>query len=184
MGPLFLRLIFYMVTGVLLASISWSTISHSAVTGDYLLSFILLGMMFYVVGQFFVDRLRPEVAPHDFHDTLPWKTPHRTTMGGLWLRVGFNTLLNIAIYTALAFALILLTTARPAFMVLLGTLFVIRIPHLYWSMRGRYDSVTDSESAVLQYRGGSQTDRRTRWLLPIGMAGLGSAVAAIGMLLG
>ncbi len=83
MGPLFLRLIFYMVTGVLLASISWSTISHSAVTGDYLLSFILLGMMFYVVGQFFVDRLRPEVAPHDFHDTRLWKTPHKDNDGGI-----------------------------------------------------------------------------------------------------
>ena len=71
MGPLFLRLIFYLVTGVLLASISWSTIFHSAVTGDYLLSFILLGMMFYVLGQFFVDRLRPEVAPHDFHSSRP-----------------------------------------------------------------------------------------------------------------
>ncbi len=184
MGPLFLRLLFYLVTGVLLASISWSTISHSAVTGDYLLSFILMGMMFYVVGQFFVDRLRPEVAPQDFHDTRLWNTPYTTTTGGLWLRVGFNTLLNVAIYTALAFALILLTTARPAFMVLLGTLFVIRIPHLYWSMRGRYDSVADSESAVLQYRGGSQMDRRTRWLLPVGMAGLGSGIAAIGMLLG
>ena len=184
MGPLFLRLIFYLVIGVLLASISWSTISHSAVTGDYLLSFILLAMMFYVVGQFFVDRLRPEVAPQDFHATRPWKTPHTTTMRGLWLRVGFNTLLNIAIYTALAFALVLLTTARPAFMVLLGTLFVIRMPHLYWSMRGRYDSVTDSEGAVLQYRGGSQMDRRTRWLLPVGMAGLGSGIAAIGMILG
>ncbi len=173
-----------MITGVLLASISWSTISHSAVTGDYVLSLLLLGMMFYVVGQFFVDRLRPEVAPQDFHDTRPWNTPYTTTTGGLWLRVGFNTLLNIAIYTALAFALILLTTARPAFMVLLGTLFLIRMPHLYWSMRGRYDSVTDSESAVLQYRGGSPMDRRTRWLVPMGMAGLGSGIAAIGMLLG
>ncbi len=184
MGPLFLRMIFYLVTGVLLASISWSTISHSAVTGDYLLSLLLLGMMFYVVGQFFVDRLRPEVAPQDFHDIRPWKTPYTTTTGGLWLRVGFNTLLNIAIYAALAFALILLTTARPAFMLLLGMLFLIRVPHLYWSMRGRYENVADSESAVLQYRGGSRMDRRTRWLVPIGMAGLGSGVAAIGMLLG
>ena len=184
MGPLFLRLTFYLVTGVLLASISWSTISHSAVTGDYLLSFILLGMMFYVVGQFFVDRLRPEVVPQDFHATRPWKTPYTTTTGGLWIRVGFNALLNVAIYTGLASLLVLLTTARPAFMVLLGTLFVIRVPHHYWSMRGRYDSVADPESAVLQYRGGSEMDRRTRWLLPMGMAGLGASIAAIGMLLG
>ena len=174
---------FYLVTGVLLASISWSTISHSAVTGDYLLSFILLGMMFYVVGQFFVDRLRPEVALKDFHANRLWKTPYTTTMVGLWLRVGFNTLLNLATYTVLAFALVLLTTARPAFMVMLGTLFVIRIPHLYWSMRGRYESVADSEDIsrnVLQYRGGSRVDQKTRWIVPMGMAGLGSGIAAIG----
>ena len=61
----------------------------------------------------------------------------------MWFRVGFNTLLNIAIYIALASALILLTTARPAFMVLLGALFLVRVPHLYWSIRGRYDSVAN-----------------------------------------
>ena len=176
-----------MITGVILAAVSWSTISHSAVTGDYLLSLLLLGMMFYVVGQFFVDRLRPEDAPHDFHPTRIWKLPHTTTTGGLRLRVGFSALLNVAVYTALASVLVLTTTARPAFMALLGTLFLIRIPHLYWSMRGRYESVTDSGSksrSALQYRGGSRTDRRTRWLVPIGMAGLGSGIAAIGMILG
>ena len=113
--------------------------------------------------------------------------PHTTTTGGLWLRVGFSTLLNLAIYTALASALVFLTTAQPAFMALLGALFLIRIPHLYWSMRGRYESVADSRSEsrnVLRYRGDSRMDRRTRWLLPIGMAALGSAVAAIGTLLG
>ena len=184
MGPLFLRLIFYMITGALLALISWSTISHSAVTGDYALSLLLMGMMFCIVGQFFVDRLRPEVAPKDFHSTRLWKMPHTTNTGGLWLRVGFNTLLNIAFYTALAFALVLFTTAQPLFMVLLGALFLLRMPHLYWSMRGRYESVVDSESAVLRYRGGSRTNRRIRWLVPVGMAGLGSGIAAIGMLLG
>ena len=76
MGPLFLRLIFYMITGALLALISWSTISHSAVTGDYALSLLLMVMMFCIVGQFFVDRLRPEVAPKDFHSTRLWKMPH------------------------------------------------------------------------------------------------------------
>lgn len=172
---------------MLLASISWSAISHSSVTEDYLLSFILLGVMFYVIGQFFVDRLRPEVAPQDFHPTRLWKTPHTTTTGGLWLRIGFSSLLNLAIYTALASVLVLTTTAQPAFMALLGALFLLRIPHLYWSMRGRYERVTNSMSEsrnVLRYRGDSRMDRRTRWLLPIGMAALGSAVAAIGMLLG
>ncbi len=46
-----LKMVYYAIAGVLLSSISWSTISHSAVTGDYLLSFILVGMMFYVVGN-------------------------------------------------------------------------------------------------------------------------------------
>ena len=47
---------FYLVTGVLLSSITWSALSHSAVTGDYALSVILLGMTFHVTGKFFVDR--------------------------------------------------------------------------------------------------------------------------------
>ena len=34
-----------MITGLVLSSISWSTISHSAVTGDYVLSFVLLDMV-------------------------------------------------------------------------------------------------------------------------------------------
>ena len=45
MGQQFLRTLFYLVSGSVLASITWSTIEHSAVTGDYILSVILLGMM-------------------------------------------------------------------------------------------------------------------------------------------
>jgi hypothetical protein len=43
------RIFFYLIAGIILASISWSTIEHSAVTGDYVLSVILLGMMFFIV---------------------------------------------------------------------------------------------------------------------------------------
>ena len=51
-----LRMGFYVIAGTILASITWSTIGHWAVTGDYILSAILLGMMFFIIGQFFVDR--------------------------------------------------------------------------------------------------------------------------------
>ena len=187
-SPMLLRMIFYAITGVLLSSISWSTISHSAVTGDYVLSFILLGMMFYVVGQFCVDRWRPEDGPQDFHPTRLWKIPQTTTPGGLWLRVWFNTLLSIGVYSALASLLVLATTAQPPFMVLLGTLFLLRMPHMYWSMRGRYERVsvgssTNPSRGVLTYRGGSQIDRRARWVIPIGMAILGAVLAGAGMFL-
>ena len=171
-----------------MSSISWSTISHSQLTGDYVLSFILLGMMFYVFGQFFVDRWRPEDGPRDIHATKLWKVPQTTTPGGLWLRVGFNTLVSIGVYSALAFLLVLATSAQPAFMVLLGTLFLLRMPHLYWSMRGRYERVLVPNSMnasrnVLTYRGGSQMDRRARWLVPMGMAVLGALFAGAGMFL-
>ena len=157
-------------------------------TGDYVLSFILIGMMFYVVGNFFVDRWRPADSPQDLHPTKLWKIPQTTTPGGLWLRVVFNTLVSIVIYSALASLLVLATTAHPAFMVLLGALFLLRMPHLYWSMHGRYDkvSVTHSMNAtrnVLTYRGGSQIDRRARWLIPIGMAIVGAILAGAGMIL-
>ena len=183
-----LRLIFYVIVGVLLSSISWSTVSHSAVTGDYLLSLILLGMMFYVFGQFCVDQWRPEYGPQDFHADKLWKMPQTTTAGGLWLRVGFSTLFSLGVYSGLACLLVLATTAEPAFMVLLGTLFLLRMPHMYWSLRGRYErvSVTNSTNAarnVLTYSGGSRMNRKARWLIPTGMAIVGATLAGAGMLL-
>ena len=167
-GSLFLRLAFYIVTGVLLSSITWSVISHSTVTGDYLLASVLLVMMFYVVGQFCVDRWRPETETDDFHDVKPWKTPRATTVAGLWLRVGFSTLVNVSIYAILASVLVLTTTAEVAFMALLGTLFLLRVPHLYWSMRSRYRQASDGELTALSgrrliYHKGSRLNRRARW---------------------
>ncbi len=181
------KLVFYTITGLVLSFISWSTTSHSAVTGDYVLSFILPGMMFYVVGKFFVDRWRPADSPQDIHETKLWKLPLKTTPGGLWLRVGLNTIFNIGIYSVIASILVFTTTAHPVFMVLLGSLFLLRIPHLYWSIRGRYDWATSPNStsascSVLKYSGGSQVDRKTRWLIPIGMAIVGTALAGAGLL--
>ena len=176
------RMGFYLATGSVLASISWSTIEHSAVTGDYVLSVILLGMMFFIIGQFFVDRWRPEYYDSDFHPTRLWKTPRETTRSGLWLRVGFRTLAGVGIFSVLAGVLVLTTTARPAFMVLLGALFVLRIPHLYWSMRSRYEEARDAEGVELHYRGGSELSRRTIWLTPTLMAGAGAVLATLGTL--
>ena len=177
------RTLFYLAAGSILASITWSTIEHSAVTGDYLLSVILLGMMFFIIGQFFVDRWRPEYGPGDFHPTKLWKMPRETSRSGLWLRVGFRTLTGVAIFSGLATLLVLLTTARPAFMVLLGALFLLRIPHLYWSMRSRYEEARDAEGAELRYRGGSALSRSTIWLTPTLMAGAGAVLATLGALL-
>ena len=180
-------MVFYAITGILLSSISWSAISHSAVTGDYILAFILLGMLFYVLGQFCVDRWRPEYGQQDFHPSRLWKLPQTTTRGGLWLRVGFNTIVNVAIYSALAFLLVLTTTAQPPFLILLGTLFLLRVPHLYWSLRMGYEQVSETSEAnarrnVFTYRGGSQIDRRARWLIPAGMASVGAILGGVGML--
>ena len=185
MSQLVLKMTFYLVTGVLLASITWSTLSHSAVTGDYALSVILLGMMFYVAGKFFVDRWQPGHAPQDFHPTKLWKMPRATTRASLWLRVGFSTAAHIAAYTVLASLLVLTTTARFPFMILLGGLFVLRIPHLYWTMHGYYEPASrDGDDKQLRYKGGSTVHRRTRWMLPAGMACVGVGVAAIGIIVG
>ena len=73
MSQLLLKMIFYMTTGVIMASISWSTISHASVTGDYILAIILLGAMFFIVGMFIVDRCQPELSERDFHPTKPLK---------------------------------------------------------------------------------------------------------------
>ena len=58
MSQLLLKMIFYLTTGVILASISWSTISHSKVTGDYVLEIILLGAMFFIVAMYAVSGHR------------------------------------------------------------------------------------------------------------------------------
>ena len=185
MPQLLLKMTFYLVTGVLLASITWSTLSHSAVTSDYALSVILLGMMFYVAGKFFVDRWQPEHAPQDFHPTKLWKIPPETTRSGLWLRVGFSTAAHIAVYALLASLLVLTTTARFPFMILLGSLFILRIPHLYWTMRGYYEAASrEGDAGQLRYKGGSAVHRRTRWMIPAGMACAGVGIAAIGILVG
>ena len=183
MSQIILKTTFCATTGVLLAFITWSAISDSAVTGGYILSIILLFMMFFVIGQFFVDRWRPKLNPTDFHPSKPWKTPSETTHLGLWVRVGFITLTSVAVYTALAFLLVMTTTARPAFMLLLGTLFLPRIPHLYWRPRGQYESAPDVHGRRLKYRRSSEIDRRARWLAPIAMAGVGAVIASIGMAL-
>ena len=57
-SQLLLKMIFYLTTGVILASISWSTISHSRVTGDYVLGIILLGAMFFMVAMYAVSGHR------------------------------------------------------------------------------------------------------------------------------
>ena len=143
-----LKMTFYAITGVLLAAITWSTIAHSAVTGDYLISFILLGMMFYIVGQFCVDRWYPEEGLDDLGPRRLWRLPERTTSHGLWLRVGFHTLLNVGVYSILSCILVLITTARVESMLLLGSLFLLRAPHLYWSLRGRYARATSRDGTL------------------------------------
>ncbi len=171
------------MTGVILSAITWGTLSHSAVTGDYVLSVILLVMMFFIVGKFFVDRWQPEHGPQDFHSSKLWKMPCATTRAGLWLRVGFNTAAHVTAYTVLASILVSTTTARFPFMILLGSLFILRIPHLYWTMRGYYEAASrDDEDRQFRYKGGSSVHRRTRWLVPAAMAGVGGSLAAVALI--
>jgi len=182
------KILFYLWAGFILASITWSAIKHSAVTDDPILALALLGMMFFIIGKFFVDRWRPEYGEKDFHPGKLWKMPRATTHGGLWLRVAFSTVLGLIVYAALTSALVLTTTAQPAFMVLLGMLLVLRIPHLYWSMRGRYEltQITDKSGttrSVLHYTSGSSMRSRSFWLTPTLMSAAGVALAAAGVLL-
>ena len=188
MTQTFLKMGFYVMVGTILAAISWSSIKHSIVTRDYILGIIVMGMMFFIIGKFFVDRWRPVLGSKDFHPSRPWKIPYMTTPGGIWLRVGFITVVSICVFAVLASILVLGTTAQTPFMALLGSLLVLRIPHLYWSMRGRYE-VMQTENAVgtiqsvLRYRGGSELHGRAFWLIPTLMAVLGALVATVGVLL-
>ena len=171
-----------------MASISWSTISHASVTGDYILAIILLGAMFFIVGMFIVDRCQPELSERDFHPTKPWKTPYVTTRRGLWKRVAFITLLSIAFYGILGFALVWTTTARPPFLIMLGTLFLLRVPHLYWSMRGRYEIVDEASGhsyapGSLVYLGQSNVARLVKLVGPSAMAVFGAGLAGFGFIL-
>ena len=183
-----LKVLFYSTAGFLLASISWSAINHSSVTNDPILAIALVGMMFFIVGNFFVDRWRPELGDKHFHPSKPWKMPYMTTSNGLWLRVGFKTIAGLIVHAILATLLLLTTTAEPEFMVLLGSFFIVRIPHLYWSMRGRYEPVENIDGTgvtrhELQYRGGSGMDIRTFWLFPTLMSFAGIVLAFVGVIL-
>ncbi len=180
----FLKLAFYLASGSVLAIITWGAISHSAVTGDHILSVILLGMMFFIIGQFFVDRWQPRHSARDFHPSKLWKVPQTTTRVGLAIRVGFTTIVHIGLFFILSSILVLTTTARFPFMILLGSLFILRVPHLYWTMRSYYEPVYVGGSAepsrlLLRYRGGAVLSRRTRWLVPSAMAGVGGGWAII-----
>ena len=182
------KILFYLFAGFILASITWSAIKHSLVTDDPVLAIALLGMMFFIVGKFFVDRWRPEYGDKDFHSRKLWKMPYATTKSGLWLRVGFRTMISAAVYAALATVLVLTTTAQPAFMALLGVLLVLRIPHLYWSMRSRYEKTESTNATVgnhagLRYKGGSDLHRRALWLTPTLMCAVGVVLAVAGVLL-
>lgn len=187
MSQLLLKVIFYMTTGVIMASISWSTISHARVTGDYVLAIILLGAMFFIVGMFIVDRCQPKLSERDFHPVKPWKTPYVTTRGGLWKRVAFITLLSMALYSVLSFALVWMTTARPPFLIMLGTLFLLRVPHLYWSMRGRYEMVGEESChsyapGSLVYLGQSNVGRFVKLIGHVAMAIFGAVLAGFGII--
>lgn len=127
-------------------------------------------------------------ATKDFHPSKLWKMPRATANGGLWLRVGFSTMPGLFVYAALAAALVLATTVQPMFMVLLGMLLVLRIPHLYWSMRGRYEltQITDKSGitrSVLHYTSGSSMRSHAFWLTPTLVSAAGGALPAAGVLL-
>ena len=188
MSQLLLKMIFYMTTGAIMASISWSTISHARITGDYVLAVILLGAMFFIVGMFIVDRCRPELSERDFHPNKLWKIPYVTTTKGLWTRVAFITFLSMALYGILGSVLVWTTTARPPFLIMLGTLFLLRVPHLYWSMRGRYEMM-DEESdpsyapGSLVYLGQSNVSRLVKMIGPSALAAFGAILAGFGFIL-
>ena len=183
-----LKASFYVIAGTILAAISWSSVEHSVVTGDYVLAVIVMGMMFFIVGKFFVDRWRPAHGPKDFHPSRLWKIPYTTTRAGLWIRVGFSTVVSASIFAAVASALVLSTTAQSPFMVLMGLLLVLRIPHLYWSMRGRYEVIPaevpdGTVQPALRYKGRSELHGIAFWLIPALMASAGALLAIVGLLL-
>ena len=154
------KLTFYTGSGIILASISWGSIKHSVVTGDDTLGIVVMAMMFFIVGKFFVDRWRPAYGPDAFHPDRLWKIPETATRRELWYRVGFSTFVGATTFMVIASGLVLTTTAEPPFMILLGSLLLLRIPYLYWSMRSRYEPVTiERRDGIVQpelrYKGGS-----------------------------
>ena len=186
MTQTFLKTGFYMIAGTLLASISWGSIEHSVVTGDHALAVFVMGMMFFIVGKFFVDRWRPVYEADAFHPDRLWKIPQTATRRELWYRVGFSTFVGTTAFTAIASVLVLTTTAEPPFMILLGALLGLRIPYLYWSMRSRYEPITiDCQDGIgrpeLRYKGGSGLHGVAFWLIPALMASLGALIAVIGL---
>ena len=97
-----LKMRFYMVAGILLASITWSSIEHSVVSGDDTLGIVVMGLMFFIIGKFFVDRWRPVYGADAFHPDRLWKIPQMATRRELWYRVGFSTFVGATTFTSTA----------------------------------------------------------------------------------
>ena len=186
MTQTFLKTGFYMIAGTLLASISWGSIEHSVVTSDHALAVFVMGMMFFIIGKFFVDRWRPVYGLDAFHPDRLWKIPQTATRRELWYRVGFSTFVGTITFTVIAAVLVLSTTAEPPFMILLGSLLVLRIPYLYWSMRNRYEIITFEcqnglDQPALRYKGGSGLHGMAFWLVPAIMSLAGALIALVGL---
>ena len=102
----------------------------------------------------------------------------------IWVRVSFITLMSLALYSILGSVLVWTTTARPPFLIMLGALFLLRVPYLYWSMRGRYALASGASGAnrpieSLVYRGEASVNRLVKVLGPTVMAVFGNGAGWI-----
>ena len=71
---------------------------------------------------------------------------------------------------------------------MLETLFLLRVPHLYWSMRGRYEMVGEESGGdyapgSLVYLGQSNVGRLVKLVGPSAMAVFGAGLAGFGFIL-
>ena len=74
---------------------------------------------------------------------------------------------------------------RPPFLIML---FLLRVPYLYWSMRGRYALASGASGAnrpieSLVYRGEASVNRLVKVLGPTVMAVFGAVLAGFGFLI-
>ena len=140
--------------------------------------------------EFGVRRYFEHRTPKDkFHILQPWRIPDPATRRDLLGRAGFDALLYLPLYIALAVFLAVVAELSAVLIgvTAMGVLVVIFVKR-YWRMRRQYETALNrgqekGHGGHLSYVGPSDLNRNERWTIGVATAGLIAAWFLIPLLL-
>ena len=140
--------------------------------------------------EFGMRRYFERRTPKDkFHILQPWRIPDPATRRDLLGRAGFDALLYLPLYIALAVFLAVVAELSAVLIgvTAMGVLVVIFVKR-YWRMRRQYETALNrgqekGHGGQLSYVGPSDLNRNERWTIGVATAGLIAAWFLIPLLL-